>query len=375
MRIGLNLLYLIPGVVGGTETYAVSFIRALAKVDSNNEYMLFLNHEASDLRFTDAPNFRTVVAPLRAVRRAVRYAWEQLVLPRQALAVHLDVLHSLAYVGPLFVRCAHVVTIYDLNYLAQQDTMPRVRRRALKFFIERLARRADHILTASEFSRREIMEHLLIPTERITVAHGAAGELARGNGGVSWRDIMCRYGIEEPFVMAFSSQSPHKNIPRLVQAFERVSHTVEHSLVLVGNLPEDGRVQTAINSTGVARRIRTTGFVPEEDLTVLLEHADLLVLPSLYEGFGLPVLEAQMAGVPVACSNAASLPEVAGEGAMLFDPRSVDEIAGALHRCLRDSAVRELLVQRGRVNVRRYSWERSARTALDVYRRCVDVQS
>lgn len=367
MRVGLNLLYLIPGVVGGTETYAVSLIKALAAVDSTNEYYIFLNQEAAQSSLVDSPNFQQVVCPFQATCRPQRYAWEQAVLPWQLRYYQVDLVHSLGYVGPLFVPHPGVVTIYDLNYIALRTEMPSARARILSYFVEQSARRSMHIITVSQFSKLQLMKYVKVDPGKITVVHGAPRIAAPATLSVHWNAVAARYQIQPPYVLAFTGLSAHKNTLRLVRAFAEVSSEFSHSLVLVGHLAPRTNLVTEISTSGLSHRVVITGYVPDEHILPLLGHADLFVLPSWHEGFGLPVLEAQQAGVPVACSTAGSLPEVAGEGALFFDPYSVEDMARAIRRCLDSADLRWTLIQKGLDNLARFSWEKSARETLEVY--------
>ncbi len=366
MLIALNLLYLIPGVVGGTETYALSLIHALAAEDHNNDYVVFLNRESADLDVTPGPNFRRIVCPFIAHRRAVRYVWEQAALPLQLMKASPDLVHNLGYVGPLAARCPQVLTVHDLNYLGHQGRRTAVGRRAFQFFVETSVWRADRVITISQFSRGEIIRHLDVSPEKVTVVHSAGRELPDSLPGQPAVISEAVRNVARPFVMAFSSLSAHKNIPRLISAFARISDAVPHSLVLVGHLPENAEVRAELERAG-SERVRFTGYLPDNDVRALMHDTSLFVFPSVYEGFGLPVLDAQHAGVPVACSSAAALPEVAGDGALMFDPLSVDDMAQALKRCLLDMDLRESLLERGHINARRFSWSRAARETLDVY--------
>lgn len=370
MRIALNLLYLIPGVVGGTQTYAVELMQALARRDAENEYLYFVNREAADFPFVDAHNFRRVVCPLNATRRAVRYAWEQAVFPRLLRSQRVDVVHSLGYVGPLSTASRHVVTIHDLNYLCHENMIRPTQRKLLARMVPAVARAADHILAISEFSKNQIVEHIGVPAEKVTVTLLGARKMPSVSSEVQ-SETLTRYGVKTPYVVAFSSPSPHKNIGRLIEAFAQVKDTIPHSLVLIGHAPAAQDWQAESARAGLAGRTVTTGYVPDEDVILLLAQADLFVFPSLYEGFGLPALEAQQAGVAVASSNISSLPEIAGEGAVYFDPCSVAEITQTLRRCLADAELRRTLVGKGQRNLTRFDWNETARQTLEVYRRVV----
>lgn len=365
MLIALNLLYLIPGVVGGTETYARSLIDALARIDSKNEYAVFLSREAADLDVTPATNFRRIVCPVVAMHRAARYSWEQAVLPLQLLREKPAVTHSLGYVSPLAAPGPQVVTVHDVNYLGHKGRRTAVGRRAFQFFVERTVKRADKVITVSQFSKSEIVRHMNVPGEKVVVIHSAGREAVEPVGRATGEPEILR-NIGRPYIMAFSSLSAHKNIRRLIGAFAKISSSVPHSLVLVGHLPEKSGVRAEIEAAG-DDRVHFTGYVPDEHVESLMRNASLFAFPSLYEGFGLPILDAQHAGVPVMCSAAGALPEVAGKGAEIFDPLSIDDMARAMQRCLQDIDLRQSLVANGYANASEFSWERTARETLDVY--------
>ena len=365
MKIGINLLYLLPGVVGGTETYAAGLLRGLAEIDRQNEYFVFVNRESESWPLPQAANFTRVVCPIWAAGRASRYLFEQIQLPRLLARYRIDVVHSLGYVGPLISPCPSVVTIPDLNYIALRHTMPGVRRTALRFFSIQSAQRANHVITISDFSKREICRTIKLDPGKTTVTHLAAMMSGASHSSENWGELTRRYRIHAPYVVAFGGRTLNKNIPRLIRSFALVKEAFPHSLVLIGHIPSD--VDLASETEEMRDRITTTGPVPEEHILPLLSHADLFVLPSLYEGFGLPVLEAQQATVAVACSTAGSLPEVGGDGAIYFDPASVEATADTIRRCLADATLRSQLILKGRENLARFSWEKTARQTLSVY--------
>jgi glycosyltransferase involved in cell wall biosynthesis len=364
MLVALNLLYLIPGVVGGTETYATSLIHGLARADADNDYIVYVNRGAADLDVTPTSNFRRVVCPFIALRRIVRYGWEQAVLPFQLRREHPALVHSLGYVAPLAARGPHVVSVHDVNYLGHTGRRTAAGRRAFRFFVEQTARRAAHVITISEFSRSEIVKHLAVDEDKVSVIHLAGRE--ENNDGSRGESRTVAPRVSSPYIMAFGSLSAHKNLGRLVAAFNRISALVPHSLVLVGHLPENPTFRADLEQAG-SDRVKFTGYLPEEDVQALIANASLFAFPSLYEGFGMPIIDAQHAGVPVACSNAAALPEVAGDGAYLFDPYSVEAIATALKACLLDMDLRDDLIRKGYVNAKRFSWDKTARETLSVY--------
>lgn len=353
LRIGLNLLYLRPGVTGGGETYARGLLDGLAGVATTERFAVFVTEDAADWPIPDG--FTRVVCPTRATPQARRYAYEQLRLPGRVRTLGLDVLHSLGNVSPLRAPCRRVVTVHDLNYRAPAHAMPLVRRSVLRLMVGASIRRSDAVITVSAFVRDEISAAMPTQRAKLHVVHEAAtlgGAAAARHEGRP---------VEGPYFMAFSSVSPNKNLPRLLQAFTaaRNEYDVSHQLILVGHRPPD-----AMDTPGVIWR----GYLPDHQVEHILRHADALFFPSLYEGFGLPLLEAMTVGTAVACSNRASLPEIAGDAALYFDPLDVDEIASAMRDLGRDGALRRALIARGRERASRFSWTRAAEETLAVYR-------
>lgn len=368
MRIGLNLLYLIPGMVGGTETYAAGLLQGLVTIAHDDEFFIFVNREASDWPLPTAPNLTRVICPMAASNRAERYYFEQTQLPRILRQYQIDLIHSLGYVGPVFCSCPSVLTIPDLNYVDLADTIPIHRRVPLQFVSTLAARNADKIITISSFSKTRLCQTLNLPADKIVVTHLAPRHEALGLSTESWSELKQIYGIREPYIVAFGGGALHKNITTLLRAFAILSKQLPHSLVLIGYLPPDVDLDTSARQQEMHSRIIPTGYVPGTHICPLLSHADVFVLPSLYEGFGLPVLEAQQASVAVACSTAGSLPEIAGNGAVFFDPKSVDDLSRSVWNVLEDTAIRNNLIRCGQENLRRFSWQKTAQDTRFVYK-------
>ena len=182
-----------------------------------------------------------------------------------------------------------------------------------------------------------------------------------------WSELKALYSIQEPYIVAFGGGALHKNIARLIKAYCSIKDEFPHQLVLIGHIPSNVNLETIINKHDLKGKLITTRYIPEEDILPLLSHAELFVLPSLYEGFGLPVLEAQQAGIPIVCSSAASLPEVGGEGALYFDPMFSEDLMNAIRQCLTNANIRSSLITKGRENSKRFSWEETARQTLKIY--------
>ena len=368
MRIALNLLYLIPRIVRGTETYAVSLIKAFKKADSVNHYYIFLNLESSRLNLPTSTNFHYVICPFYAKYRPIRYAWEQFVLPWQIRKNKIDIVHSLGYVGLLFPPCPSVVTIHDTNFYELKNIISPTRRFFLKFFVKHSARHSTHIITISNFSKNQIINYLNIKPNQITSIHSGPGKYIGKIKNIEWNYLASCYQIKKPFIVSFCSSSPHKNISRLISAFASLYSEFPHNLVLIGNSSPMNGLKRQIANLGLENRVNFIGYVPDGHVLPILASADLFVFPSWYEGFGLPILEAQKAGVPVVCSIAASLPEIAGNGAILFNPFSIEEMVKTIRSCLENNDLRKFLVKKGYENVARFLWEKTALETHEIYK-------
>lgn len=369
MKIGINLLYLLPGEVGGTETYGICLVEALPELDTSIAYIVYLNRESSKISIPVSSQVKVINCPVNAKNRIARYLYEQFVLPFHLWKDHIDLVHSLGYVGPLFTHCKKIVTIPDTNFYDVPESFSPLRRVVLALVSELAAKLSDHVLTISEFSKQQIHKHINIPLEKISVTHLGPGWLEKPVPNVDWETLKCRYALPEKYIIAFGGGAQHKNIRRLLAAYEMKMSNHDHSLVIMGHLPQGLKIPSQPTIDPMSARVHCLGFVPTEDIYPLLSHAALFVLPTLYEGFGLPILEAQYAGVPVAASSAASLPEIGGNGAYYFDPTSVESISDAIQHSLRINASEANLLQdAARLNLSRFSWRITAKSTLDAYR-------
>lgn len=368
IRVGLNVLYFITGM-GGIETFGRELVRAFRDHDEDDiEFVVFTSRDGAELQELQCAHIKVVVCPFYARFRGVRYLWEQFVLPWQALAYRLDLLHSLAYVGPVLSLVPTMLTVHDAN--ARIVEMKALRR----FVLWRVSLWAAHtarlVTTVSEFSRGELIKWYGLPESRIEViASGPGTSLPIENAAVA-ADKIRELGAGAPYVAVIGGTYPHKNMPRLVQAFLRIEDRVPHRMVIVGKVPPE--VERLLNTLD-KNKILFTGYLPSNTMRAVISGSDLFVMPSLYEGFGFPVLEAQAHGVPVACSNAGALPEIAKGSTVLFDPENVEEIAATLVRCLTDRELNVKLRRLGPENTARYSWGSAAASYRECYRRLAGV--
>lgn len=375
IKIGISLLWLLPGYTG-LETYARGLLAGLAQVDFRNRYVLFTN-PLNHMTFDSLPerfSRRLCGLPLRS-----RVAWriaEQLLLPSYAASEDLDIVHCPDDMMPLPPRSSYrtVVTIHDVNFHSFADRIPRSVSRLCESWVRRSADRADAIITVSEFSRREIILGLAIPAARVSVIHNAPAIRTRPLQE-RWPALALRHSISRDYLIAFTDGSPHKNLVTLLRAFAVSAQRHAIQLVVIGREPRrDKRVRGFLSECKPNGSVIFTGYLSDDDLSLMMMNAKSLVFPSLYEGFGLPVVEAMAAGVPVACSKASALPEIAAPAAVFFSPSDPVDIALAIERIMTDESLRRRLIAAGKRRVRRFSWERAARQTIEVYERVVHQQ-
>ncbi len=369
MRIGINTLFLIPSKVGGSETYVRKTLAELVELGGSHEYVLFCNRENAGT-FPEAarPNVTEVHCRVRATSRARRVLFEQLRLPKLVRRHAVDVLWSPGYTAPLRLGCPSVVSTFDMQFVHYPEDFSKMALAATRFLVPRAARRADAILTLSEHSKREIVEFCCVPADRVHVTHLAAEENAGGEiPGHEQATLLTHLGLGEPYILTVANAWPHKNVAALVRAHAMLPERCARQLAIVGIRGRGmAEVDAAVSQSPRTDRIILSGWLSERELWIVYRHAAVFAFPSLFEGFGLPVLEAMAAGVPVVSSNAASLPEIYGDAALAFDPTDETAMASAIERVLDDETLARDLVERGRRNLARFSWRRTAEHTLDV---------
>jgi glycosyltransferase involved in cell wall biosynthesis len=348
----------------GSGVYASSLIDALRRVDSSNTYHLFAGRHKRQMgqRKTFRSRIETIYHDI---------AWTHLVLPYQAWQTGIDVLHVPSSVMPLFSPCPTVISILDTTALAMPQHFNVWQRHYSRLLMPLSARRASMIVTISEQSKRDIVERLNVQPGKVAVTYLAASPAFQPVSGQAIAEVKQRYGLKS-FILTVGTLEPRKNLSRLLQAYAWLN--CSHQLVHVGPKGwQYDNILAQLDRLGLRERVRLLGYVPLDDLVGLYNAASLFVYPSLYEGFGLPILEAMACGCPVVTSNVSAMPEVAGEAAMLIDPYDVQAIAGAIQRVLGDPALADRMREQGFAQARRFSWERCAQETIGVYRRALEA--
>ena len=372
-RVGINALYLVPGQVGGTEIYARELVAALAAAHPDVRFTVFCGVEAAPVLRQAGwpPNVGVWRLPVRCAVKPLRIAAELALLPVAAARAGIELLHSLGTTTPLHGCGVRVVTVHDLIYDWYPGSFPAPARYGLKALVPAGARRARRVQVSSRATREEVVERLGLPAAKIDVVPLGLG-MRPAPAPTAAAELRRRLALGDgPVVLSVAAALPHKNLDRLIRAFADLGDG-DARLALVGHAGrETERLRAVAGECGVGDRVRFTGWVSDADLEGLYGLAAAFVYPSLHEGFGMPVLEAMRRGLPTAAADATSLPEVAGDAAVMFDPRSVEAIAGAMRRLLGDRALAEDLARRGPPRAAQFGWDRTAAAAWESYGRAL----
>ncbi len=347
----------------GDRTYALNLSRALAELDERFELFLY-TWERTHLTEMDRPNVRGILLPAQP-----RWAWTPYVFPRDLRRRQIDLAH-VQYLIPPFAPCPVITTVHDVAFRRFPHLFPLKHRLLLNALIPPSVQSAAAVITGSEATKRDLLEFYGLPEKKVVVTPYAADPIYQPmDPQEARRAVRRRLGIPGPYLLSVGVLQPRKNLPRLVRAYSRIAARFPHRLVLVGRegwAPDELRAAVAAAPAG--REPIFTGYVADADLPALYAGADLFVYPSLYEGFGLPPLEAMACGAPVVTSNTSSLPEVVGDAGVLVDPHDEAALSRTLEALLSDPDRRARLASSGLERSREFSWERCARQTLDVYR-------
>jgi glycosyltransferase involved in cell wall biosynthesis len=377
LRVGLNFIFM-QAASGGVGRYARELPGALLAVEPATEIHVFVSRDAPQDFFEEAwaDSVRWVRCPTSAQAERGHLAFEFAALPLLAAARRLDVLHSLANLGPAIVpTAASVISLLDVIWMRPPTDWggSLSGQRALRRIVEHDMRYADLVFAISRAGAQEIERSLNVSSERIHVTPLGV----RPPTAVPASEDAVRTELalgEARVVLSVAQKHPYKNLHTLVRALPELDDDVV--LVLPGfPTAHERELRLLANELGVAERVRLPDWLSERSLAGLYALSSAFVLPSLVEGFGLPVLEAMLRDVPVACSNCSSLPEVAGDAALLFDPERQEEVTGAIRQLLQDRTLAQTLVQRGRGRAQSFTWRRTGELSLAGYRRAIAARS
>jgi glycosyltransferase involved in cell wall biosynthesis len=339
----------------------------LALADQENQYTVFLG----DRRFPPNPGLTLRTSWLPTTHPLVRIGWEQLVQPFVLWQEKIDLLHSLAFVTPLLSPCPSVITIYDLSFLIFPQGFKHSKRLYLTLLTRLSARKARRIITISESTKRDTVRLLGASSNKVDVVYCGVDKAFRPLPEREIASFRQKRGLPERIILFVGTIEPRKNVARLVEAYSR-ARDGQVKLVIGGArgwLYKE--VFARVEELDLRGDVLFPGYISPDELPLWYNAAELFVYPSLYEGFGLPPLEAMACGTPVITSNVSSLPEVVGEAGLTVDPMNSKGLAEAINQVLGDGALRQSMRERGLARASRFSWAKASRETVEVYRRAL----
>lgn len=368
LRLGVNTLFYLPGEVGGSETYLLETLRVLSRMPEGPDLVLFSNIENDGKLRAEFPRAEVVESGIAATNRFTRILAEQIQLPWLVRRSRVEVLWSPGYTAPAFCSCPQVVSILDMQYKRFPQDVSWLAARTMDVLYPASARRCAAIVTISEFAKSEIMHFIGVPPEKVTVTLLAADPAFGAPHGPPPEAVQ-----GAPFLLCVAHTYPHKNVAMLVRAFNRVAAEIPHRLVLVGKARfGEPEVAAALKDSPPGRVLRISG-VRWHELIALYQAADWFVFPSLYEGFGLPVLEAMRAGIPVLTTREASIPEIGGDAVRYADGCNEATFAKALLEAVNlPREERAQLVESARNRAADFTWEASTDRLWAVLKRTAE---
>lgn len=362
MRIGIDARVLF-GPHTGDRTYLLNLLRQFAAMNLPHEFIL-LSDRFEPLPFQLSSNFHLTLLP-----RLHRWLYTGILLPRACSLFRVDLLH-VQYIAPLFAPCPIVTTVHDVHWKRFPETSPAKDRFLLDIFLPLTFLRTAAVITDSKASQSDIVKFFQVPPAKVRVIYLAAEERFFNRlSETDRRVVLERYGLTEGYVLFVGVIQPRKNLERLLHAFALLRLRGEcRTLIVVGKIGwKTEHLFRLVDKLRLRQHVRFVGYIPDEDLPAIYQGASVFVYPALWEGFGLPVLEAMASGVPVLTSNTSSLREIAEGAAVLVDPLSVKSIFDGLHELLTDEILRNELSQLGLKRARRFSWRKTAEETLKVY--------
>ncbi len=370
LRIGIDARFIGPEGTG-LGKYTEKLIENLQIIDSNNSYCIFLRKSNWDFLKLQNSNFKKVLADINW------YSFEeQIKMAGIFSSQNLDLLHIPHFNAPIFYRKKFIVTIHDLihhNFTQESTTTKnpliyKIKRGAYKITIGNAIKKSVKIITPSKHIREELVETFRINKSKISVIYEAAEEEYQKTPSIKPENILKKYTISKPYLIYIGNAYPHKNLETLFEAIKIINKKTKLNLVIVtARNVFSKRLEAQIAKNNLEQSITVTSYIKSNELNTIIRSADAYIFPSLSEGFGIPGLNAMAAGVPVLASNIPTLQEIYQNAAVYFDPNSPQDIADKVNNLLKNSKIKEDLIRRGQIQVKKYSWQKMAKETFKVY--------
>jgi glycosyltransferase involved in cell wall biosynthesis len=348
----------------GINWYIQNLLRYLPEVDPQIDYTVFLGER----RYSGVAGLDLQVSRLPTRRPPVRILWEQGVQPRSVRRAGLDLIHGTAFVGPLLSACPLVITVHDLSFLYYPRNFRALNRVYLRLFTQWSVHQAKRIIAVSESTKRDLIQQYGLPPDKVDVVYNGVDPRFRPLPSDQVASFRTERGLPEQFILFVGTLEPRKNIVRLIESYARMQRPRPPLLLAGGRGWLYEEVFARVDALDLRGEVSFVGYVPAEDLPLWYNAASLFVYPSLYEGFGLPPLEAMACGTPVVASDASSLPEVVGRAGLLPDPNSTEALAAAMGRMLADLDLQAEMRAAGMARAKAFSWQQTAVGTVDSYR-------
>jgi len=358
---------------GGIGVYIRELISHLAYIDKKNQYFIIVNKHGDASFIPSADNFTILVSSITRKHYFIKDLWNLFFLPFLLKVKNIDIYFNPRYVLPIFKgNIKMVVTMHDMIAIMFPEIWPGISGFRIRNYIKYSSQRADIIVTISNWAKKDIVRILNVPKNKVKVTYnGINKKLFKPIPDLSLQSLVKRkYGIRKKFILSVGPLGARKNHDRLIDAYSILPKCIreDYQLILTGEKKGtyDNLLEKASKICPVDD-IVFTGFIPEEEMPTMISAASLFVFPSLYEGFGIPLLEAMACGTPILASNVSSIPEVVESAALLFDPYNVNEMANAIDKAINDKDLRQKLVRKGFKQIKKYSWENTAKEILGVF--------
>lgn len=374
MKIGINARYL-QKETSGIINYLLNLIINLKKIDRQNEYILFFGNDKPVPAEVLCDNFKSDIPSMPTNSQIMRVLWEHLYLPVAIKKLKIDVFHEPSFIAPVFKKCPTVITIYDLAFLYYPKCFTRRNVMYFKAMLAGSINRADAIIAISENTKKDIINHFKVHPDKIKVIYGGVDAFFRiVNNAEETSRVKRKFNITKEYILNVSLISPRKNLISLLKSFKKLREdkNIDCQLVIAGGKGWRYKdIFKMVRLLELDNNIIFTDYVSNEELLHLYNNAMLFAYPSLYEGFGLPILEAMACGCPVVSSSTSSIPEVCADAAMLVNPESIDDLTEAIYIMITEDSIKQVYKKKGLERIKYFLWEGTAQKTLSVYKKVI----